>query len=114
MHLNNRMYDVLKWITQIFLPAVGTLYFSVAGIWGLPAAQQVVGTIVALTTFLGVILGLSTLSYNKSGDKYDGSVNVERKDDGTPVMALQLDKIEDPHDIVKKKEVTFKVNSPNT
>jgi hypothetical protein len=60
------MYDVLKWIAQYLLPALGTLYFAVAGIWGLPYAEEVVGTIVAIDTFLGVVLGVSTAQYNKN------------------------------------------------
>ncbi len=66
MFLSNKAYDVLKWIAQIFLPAAGTLYFALAGIWGLPYGEQIVGTIVAVDTFLGVLLGISTKQYNKS------------------------------------------------
>ena len=60
------MYDILKWIAQYFLPAVGTLYFALAGIWGLPYGEQVVGTITAVDTFLGVLLGISSAQYNKA------------------------------------------------
>lgn len=66
MKMSNKMYDVLKWIAQFALPAFGTLYFALAGIWGLPYGEQVVGTITALDTFLGVALGVSTAQYNKS------------------------------------------------
>ena len=59
------MYDILKWIAQILLPALGALYFALASIWGLPYAEQIVGTITALDAFLGAILGLSTYMYNK-------------------------------------------------
>lgn len=65
MNLSNRTYDILKWIAQYLLPAIGTLYFALAGIWGLPYGEQVVGTITAVDTFLGVILGISSMSYNK-------------------------------------------------
>lgn len=65
MKLNNKVYDILKWIAQYFLPALGTLYFALAGIWGFPYGEQVVGTITAVDTFIGVILGLSTMQYNK-------------------------------------------------
>lgn len=65
MKLNNKVYDILKWIAQYLLPALGTLYFALAGIWGLPYGEQVVGTITAVDTFIGVILGLSTMQYNK-------------------------------------------------
>ena len=63
--MNNKVYDVLKWIALILLPALGTLYFALAGIWGLPYGEQIVGTITAIDTFLGVILGISTYQYNK-------------------------------------------------
>lgn len=65
MKMSNQVYDVLKWIAQYLLPAAGTLYFALAGIWGLPFGEQVVGTITAVDTFLGVILGISSASYNK-------------------------------------------------
>lgn len=65
MLISNKMYDVLKWIAQIFLPAIGTLYFALAGIWGFPYGEQVVGTITAIDAFLGAILGISTKMYNK-------------------------------------------------
>ena len=63
--MNNKVYDVLKWIAQILLPALGTLYFALAGIWDFPYAEAIVGTITAVDTFLGIILGISTIQYNK-------------------------------------------------
>ena len=66
MKLSNKVYDILKWIAMYLLPALGTLYFALAGIWGFPFGEEVVGTLTALDTFLGVILGLSTAQYNKS------------------------------------------------
>ena len=66
MTISNKAYDILKWIAQYLLPAVGTLYFAIAGIWGLPYGEQVVGTITAVDTFLGVILGVSAARYNKA------------------------------------------------
>lgn len=63
--MNNKVYDILKWIAQIFLPALGTLYFALAGIWNFPYAEAIVGTITAVDTFLGIILGISTVQYNK-------------------------------------------------
>lgn len=63
--MSNKTYDVLKWIAQILLPALGTLYFGLAGIWGFPYGEQIVGTITVVDTFLGVILGISTAQYKK-------------------------------------------------
>ena len=54
--LDNKFYDRLKTFSLVILPALGTLYFGLAGIWGLPAAEQVVGTVVVVSTFLGVII----------------------------------------------------------
>ena len=66
MKLSNKMYDTLKWIAQYLLPAIGTLYFTLAGIWGFPYGEQVVGTITAIDTFLGIMLGISTAQYKKT------------------------------------------------
>lgn len=65
MKMNNKVYDILKWVTTIILPAIGTLYFALAGIWGLPYGEQVVGTITAFVTFFGVVLGISSNTYYK-------------------------------------------------
>ena len=65
MKLPDKVYDILKWIALIALPAIGTLYFGLAGIWGFPYAEQIVGTISCLDMFLGALLGISTINYNK-------------------------------------------------
>lgn len=64
MKMKNSTYDILKWIAQLLLPALGTLYFALAQIWGWPYGEQIVGTITAVDAFLGVILGISTYNYN--------------------------------------------------
>ena len=66
MKMSNKVYDILKWIAQILLPALGTLYFALSKIWGLTLATDVVGTIAAVDTFLGALLGLSSMKYNKT------------------------------------------------
>lgn len=63
MKLNDKWYDALKWIALYLLPALGTLYFALSGIWGFPFGEEVVGTITAVDTFLGVLLGISTYNY---------------------------------------------------
>ena len=68
MKMSNKVYDILKEITTIILPALGTLYFALSGIWGqemFPYAEQVVGTITAIVTFLSVVLHISTYQYKK-------------------------------------------------
>lgn len=66
MTMNNKLYDVLKWIAQYLLPALGTLYFALASIWGLPYGEEIVGTITAIDAFLGVVLGISSANYKKA------------------------------------------------
>lgn len=63
--MNNKLYDVLKYIALIVLPALATLYFALSSIWGLPYGEQIVGTITAIDCFLGALLGISTSMYNK-------------------------------------------------
>jgi hypothetical protein len=67
--MSNKVYDVLKFVAQIVLPAIGTLYFALARIWGFPYAEEIVGTITAVDAFLGALLGISTMQYNKTVEK---------------------------------------------
>lgn len=64
--MSNKVYDVLKFIAMVVLPALGTLYFALSSIWGLPYGEQIVGTITAIDTFLGALLGISSATYKKS------------------------------------------------
>ncbi len=68
--MSNKTYDILKWVAQILLPALGALYFALAKIWGLPYSNEVVGTITAVDAFLGALLGISTIQYKKETE-YD-------------------------------------------
>lgn len=108
--LSNRAYDALKFVAQILLPGVGALYFALAQIWGLPAAEEVVGTITAVDVFLGLFLGSSSKAYNNSDAKYDGYIQVHEQSDGLKSASLILKNYEDPAEVVNQKEVTFKVN----
>lgn len=65
MKLKNKTYDVLKWICLVVLPAIGVFYFALAEIWNFPYAEQVVGTLTAIETLLGALLGISCYQYNK-------------------------------------------------
>lgn len=62
----DKAYDVLKAVAMVILPAIGTLYSALAGIWGWPYGEQIVGSIIAIDTFLGVVLGISSMQYKKS------------------------------------------------
>ena len=66
MKMTNRCYDVLKYVAQIVLPALGTLYFALAKIWQFPYGAEIVGTITAVDAFLGALLKLSTDQYYNS------------------------------------------------
>ena len=66
MKMSNKVYDVLKWIALVVLPAIAVLYGTLANIWGLPFGEQVPDTITAIDLFLGVVLGISNVSYKKN------------------------------------------------
>lgn len=71
MKLSNNTYDILKYIAQIVLPALGTLYFALSQIWGLPYGEQIVGTITAVDAFMGALLGISSNQYYKELEEQD-------------------------------------------
>ena len=71
MKLKNEIYDIGVYITRYVLPALGTLYFALSQIWGLPYGEQIVGTITAIDAFLGVLLGISSYQYNKEIENAD-------------------------------------------
>lgn len=66
--MNNKVYDVLKWVAQLLLPALATLYVTLGGLWSFPYVEQVSGSIMAVDFFLGAILGISSANYNKQQD----------------------------------------------
>lgn len=102
--ITGKLYAALKWIAQLFLPALGTLYFTLAGIWHLGSGEEVVGTIMAVDLFLGVILGISQVNYSKAVEGGDLLVH----DDGKLVFQIDGDKT-DFENLGDKKEVRFKV-----
>lgn len=67
--MSNKVYDILKWVAMIVLPATGTLYLTLSGIWGLPYGEQIAGSITAIDTFLGAVLMISSNSYKKKVDE---------------------------------------------
>lgn len=73
MKLSNKVYDILVYITRYVLPGLGTLYFALSQIWGLPYGEQVVGSLAAISSFLAVILGISSYTYNKGVESDDQS-----------------------------------------
>lgn len=79
--MSDKVYDVLKWIALILIPAIGTLYFALAGIWGFPYAEAIVGTLTAVDTFLGAILGISTSMYKKNQNESNESNDFNEEDE---------------------------------
>lgn len=71
MLLSNKVYDVLKWIAQVVIPALGALYFGLAQIWGFPYGEEIVGTLTVIDVFLGALLGISTAQYRKAQEQSD-------------------------------------------
>lgn len=63
--MSNKVYDILKFIAQIVLPAIATFYVTIAGIWNLPLGDEISRTVMAIDTLLGAILMISTASYKK-------------------------------------------------
>ena len=66
MILNNKLYDALKWVVMSLLPALSALYAGLAGNWGWPYVEQIVGSISVIDVFLGALMQISTRNYYKS------------------------------------------------
>ena len=81
MQLNSKVYDILKWVTMIVLPALATAYVGLAAIWGWPYADEVAKTTAVICTLLGALLGISTAQYNKSGANDGESIYPDEEDD---------------------------------
>jgi hypothetical protein len=105
---SSKVYDVLKPINAVILPGVAALYFALAGLWDLPQAEKVVGTVAAVNVFLGLLLGLSTRQFNNSDAKFDGVINIQDSITGPRVFSLELN--DDPELLENKKTVTFRMN----
>lgn len=103
MVFGDKTYKVLKWIALYLLPALGTLYFALASIWGFPYGEQVVGTITAVDTFIGVLLGISTHNYNG-----DGTLVVNTDDPSKDLYELKLNVPID--ELPNRNSITFKVD----
>ena len=104
MILTNRVYDILKWIAQYALPAIGALYFALAKIWHLPYGPEVVGTISAIDAFLGLLLGLSSANYPG-----DGIIDMGKTEEGDAVIT-GLNFAIDSEELLSSEKITMKVN----
>lgn len=110
----NKLYDRLKFIAQVVLPALATFYITLGDLWGFPKTQEVAGTIVAVDLLLGLILGLSTRQYENSGAKYAGAVHLTNRvaPDGETTLTevgIGFAPGVDGETLEKSKEVTLRV-----
>lgn len=107
--LGDKLYNRGKWVVMVLLPAASTLYWTLGNIWGLPNVEKVCGTISALAVFLGAVLMISSKSYEKSDQRFEGEIDVETTEEGKTLYSLSLNG--DPAKLQDKDQVTFKVNS---
>jgi hypothetical protein len=106
--LGDVAYKRLRFVAQMLLPALGTMWFTIGQLWHLPFVEETVGTILAIDTFLGFILGMSTKSFNASSDAYDGEIVTKPRPEGGLMYSLELNI--DPETIAMKHDLRFKVH----
>ena len=105
--LSDKAYGIIKNLVQLILPGFATLYLSLSQLWNLPYANQVSGTAAAVATFLGLLLKISSKSYDASDAKFDGNLVVTTNEDGTMLYSLELKG--EPEDLLGKNAANFKV-----
>lgn len=107
--MSGPLYERLKFFTMIVLPALATLYLTLGYIWGFPAIEQTVGSMTAISTFLGVVLRISSKTYQQSDRRFAGTLNISETEHGTILHDLAYD---GPlENIEGQKEITFRVHS---
>jgi hypothetical protein len=104
MQMSNKLYDSLNATVKIVLPAVGTLYFTIASVWHLPYGEQVVGSIAGITTFLGVVLSVAKKAW---ATNMDGSLVVDKSNPDKDVFSLEVNKTFE--ELAKSKNISLKV-----
>ena len=105
--MNDKLYHTTKWTVQIVLPALATLYATLGDLWGWPHLVEIPATFTAIAMFLGIVLGISTYGYNNSEDRFDGTMRVNKSNEGQ-IYDLELNG--DPLNLATKKEINFKVD----
>lgn len=73
MKLPNSVYDYLKFLCTVFIPAFSSLYFGLSQIWGFPYGEEVTGTLAVIATFIGALIGISSINYYKEDDEENGN-----------------------------------------
>lgn len=108
--LSNKMYNQLKCIAQIILPAFGALYFIFTNLLNLPSAEEVVGAVIIIDVFLGLLLTISTKLYNLSEVRFDGAIHLGEIDGDQRSFHLELPIT--AGEIEEAQEIVLKVNHP--
>lgn len=107
LQMGNKTYDRLKPIVEMILPGIATLWLAIASIWGLPFAEPIAATIVAINAFLGICLAISNKQYKQNTPDISGDLLVDAREDGADLMTVALEKpLENLSD---GDEVRFKV-----
>jgi hypothetical protein len=106
--LSNKTYDVLKKVVTLVLPALATLYAALAAVWELPNPQAVLATFAAVATFGGVLLHVSTTSWDNSTGKYDGELITTGRDPDTGLPNLQLKITSDVNALAGKSTIRLR------
>lgn len=109
MTINNKVYDLLKYLAQIGLPALATFVFTLGPIWDMPRTEDVSQTIVAINVLLGALLVLNQIKYNNSDEKYDGTIDPYPANNATDDSVLSLRHSRGYIPAFPKKEVLLKV-----
>lgn len=109
--ISNRTYDNLKRIVTVVLPAFATFYAAIAVVWGLPGSEEVVATCAAFATFCGVLLNVSTKSWNNSESKYDGKMSIVGFDEDTGNPDLSLTITTDPVELFNKRTIRLRATN---
>jgi len=112
VYLPPKVYDKLKFLVLILLPAFSTFYFAFGNIWGFPNVEKVIGSVTATELFLGAIIGISAASYKRSDARIDGEIHLGI--DGGGISAANLVVPGDPETmLMTRDEITFKVIKPS-
>ena len=108
--LSSRNYDLLKQTAQLFLPAIGTLYFALSQIWGFPGGAEVTGTVAALNVFAGVAVAWLKSLHDASGARFGGTLEIHDTEEGSNLHLKSLD----PAALLDADEITFKIVKPSS
>lgn len=108
MQLNNKLYDVLKWVVMIFIPSLASFYFGLSQFWPLPYVTEIVGSAAVTSTFLGALIGISTKSYKSNGAGFDGELHVNSDDPDKDVYSFVL--YDGVDNLVNKNAISIKVS----